>query len=236
VLESVYLAYADHRGKRRWGDKTPQYVRIMPLLHELFPRARFVHIVRDGRDVALSYLSVPWGPRDIWTAARKWRRDVSAGREAGAALGPDRYLEITYERLVADPRGTLEEVGAFAELPFDEAMLQHHRDADRRLEAPADETRFHAASTRAVTSGLRDWRSQMSADRVLAFEAVAGPLLSELGYERRHPQVPVGSRLRAGVRMRALDVSVAGRRATRSAKATLRTIALRRPAGVEVDG
>lgn len=236
VLEAVYLAYADHRGKRRWGDKTPQYVRIIPLLHELFPDARFVHIIRDGRDVALSYLSVPWGPRDIWTAARKWRRDVSAGRTAGSALGPERYLEITYERLVAEPKQTLEEVCAFAALPFDERMLQHHRDADRRLEAPADETEFHAASTRAVTSGLRDWRSQMSPAHVMSFEAVAGPLLSDLGYERRHVSLPVGSRIRAALRMRALDVSVAVRRAARSAKATLRTMAFGRPAGVEVDG
>lgn len=236
VLAAVYLAYAEQHGKRRWGDKTPSYVRIMPLLDQLFPGARFLHIIRDGRDVALSYLSVPWGPRDIWTVARKWHRDVSAGRQAGGVLGPGRYMEVSYERLVQDPGGTLEGVCAFAALPFDERMLRYHREADHRLEAPAGEARFHASVTKAPTTGLRDWRTQMSPGNVASFEAVAATLLAELGYERRHATIPASHRIRAGAHMRALDLSVAARRTVRLAKVTVRTTALGRPAGVEVDG
>lgn len=236
VLESVFLAYADEREKVRWGDKTPRYVRSLPLLAGLFPTARFVHIVRDGRDVWMSYRSVPWGPRDVWTASRKWTRDVSAGRAAGRQLGRDRYLEISYERLVREPSETLTELCAFAELPFDAGMLEFHRDAGRRLEAPAGETPFHASVTKALTPGLRDWRTEMPPDEILSFEAVAGPLLAELGYGLRYPLVPRRLRIRAAARTKMLDVSAAARHATWSSKSAVRTFVLRQPAGVDVDG
>jgi Sulfotransferase family len=236
VIESVYLAYADERGKVRWGDKTPRYVRSLPLLADLFPTARFVHIVRDGRDVWMSYRSVPWGPRDVWTASRKWLRDVGAGRAAASELGRERYIEISYERLVEDPRGTLTELCAFATLPFDERMLDFHRDAGRRLEAPPGETSFHASVTKALTPGLRDWRTEMPPDEILNFEAVAGPLLAELGYELRYPLVPRRLRIRAAARTKMIDVSAAARHATWSSKSAVRTFVLRQPAGVDVDG
>lgn len=59
IMTAAYTAYAKSRGKTRWGDKTPRYVQHIPLLAELFPDARFVHIIRDGRNVALSYADVP---------------------------------------------------------------------------------------------------------------------------------------------------------------------------------
>ncbi len=236
VLEAMYLAYADDRSKHRWGDKTPRYVRSIPLLAALFPSARFVHIIRDGRDVWMSYRSVPWGPKDIWTASRKWLRDVSAGREARALVGHDRYMEISYERLVTEPRETLTELCGFADLPFDDRMLDYHRDAGRRLEAPAGETHFHASVTKAITPGLRDWRTQMPPEEVMSFEAVAGSLLGELGYELRYRMIPRGLRIRAAARTRVLDISSAARHATWSSKAAVRTVVLGQPAGVDVDG
>ena len=61
AIAAVFEAYAAERGKRRWGDKTPLYMQHLPLLERLFPSARFVHLIRDGRDAALSYLAVPEG-------------------------------------------------------------------------------------------------------------------------------------------------------------------------------
>src|SRR4051794_27962840 len=65
AVRAVFAAYAAAQGKPRYADKTPHYVSHLPLLAERFPEARFVHVVRDGRDVALSLLEVPWGPDDV---------------------------------------------------------------------------------------------------------------------------------------------------------------------------
>jgi hypothetical protein len=216
AIGCMYMAYADEHGKRRWGDKTPQYVRSMPLLSDIFQGSRFVHVIRDGRDVALSYLSLRWGPPNVWRAAQIWRQDVSAGRRAGAALGSGRYHEVRYERLVAEPEATLREVCSFLGLAFDAAMLEYHRAGDERLASRPDRASHHGSSTMPVTQGLRDWRTQMPAGQVRAFESVAGPLLMELGYERRFPRISLARRASAAVRSRLVRPRLPGRRRIRS--------------------
>jgi hypothetical protein len=173
AVRAVFAAYAAAHGKPRYADKTPHYVSHLPLLGKRFPEARFVHVVRDGRDVALSLLEVPWGPDDVEGAARHWRRRVLEGRDAG--LGPDRYREVRYEALVADPERELRALAAWLELPYDAAMLDH-----RVPIVPYPE--HHRRLALAPTRGLRDWRREMSAADAAWFEAVAGDALAELGY------------------------------------------------------
>jgi hypothetical protein len=185
VVEAAFMANADEHGKTRWGDTTPIYVQHIPLLDTLWPDARFVHLIRDGRDVTLSYLSLHWGPSTAWASARTWRRDVTAGIRYGQPLGTSRYLEVRYEGLVRDPRATLEAVTAFAGLAFDERMLD-----------PAE---------RPVRPDARDWRTQMEPDAVRQFEAIAGDQLHDLGYERRYPHVPSRDRVEGVVRTAGLD-------------------------------
>jgi hypothetical protein len=121
---------------------------------------------------------------------------VRLGREAGAALGPQLYHEVRYEALVADPAGELERLCAFLELPFEEAMLRFHEGRRR------SESGLSAKSAwLPPTPGLRDWRTQMSAEEVERFEAVAGELLDELGYPRAVPEPSAESReFAAGLR------------------------------------
>lgn len=226
VIDAVFMSYADTRGKRRWGDKTPIYVRSIPMLSSQFPTARFVHVIRDGRDVALSYLSVPWGPNDIWRAARKWKQDVSAGRRHGAALPPSRYLEVRYEDVIADPRAALERICGVADLPFVQEMLEYHRDGSDRLASPEAHKAYHASASKPPTAGLRDWRTQMTPEALVAFESVAGGLLEELGYERAHPRLPAGRRAEAALRMAGLGARAA---ASEVRKSVERALGIRKP-------
>jgi hypothetical protein len=195
AIECIFVAYADAHGKTRWGDKTPGYSIEMPLISELFPEAAFVHLIRDGRNVALSLMEVPFQPGSFAEAAQLWRSRVSTGRKDGAALG-DHYLELRYESLVEDPESALKQICALASLEYTPAMLDYHR-KDPAASVPDRNWGHHRNLARPPTTGLRDWRERMSdADQQL-FEAVAGDELSELGYERRFPDVPGGVRARA---------------------------------------
>lgn len=189
-VSGFFDLYGHARGKDLVGDKTPGYVRRLFLLHELFPQARFVHLIRDGRDVCLSAINWPkvvnlarrfptWNEQPAVTAALWWEWHVRAGREGGSSLGPALYHELRYEALVADPAGACRELCAFLELPFDEAMLRFHEGRTRR-DAGLDAKKAWLPPT----PGLRDWRSEMSPEDVERFEAAAGGLLEELGYER----------------------------------------------------
>jgi len=224
VVEALYMSYAEFHGKVRWGDKTPVYVRLIPMLADLFPTARFIHMIRDGRDVALSYLSVPWGPTTVWEA------DVSAGRAAGASLGDDRYLEVRYEDLVADPSGELQKLCSSSALDFDTRMLAYHRDAIDRLQCGPDATEYHRSAATPPSQGLRDWRSQMKASDVASFEAVAGETLTQLGYERRLPAVTRAKQAEVFARSAALDIKIAG---SKVKKRAFRRFAHRRQATLE---
>jgi hypothetical protein len=185
AIAAVFEAYAGERGKTRWGDKTPLYMQYLPLLERLFPTARYVHLIRDGRDAAVSFLAVPegimtagWGhPRDAAGFACQWVTEIGAGRALGARVGPERYLELRYEALVADPAAELRHVCAFAVLGYDDAMLGYvgRTDSARKL--------HQQRLNEPPRVGVRDWRSEMPATEIAGFEAVAGDLLHELGYE-----------------------------------------------------
>jgi len=195
TVEAVFVAYAREQHKPRWGDKTPGYSLDLPLLAGLWPEARFVHIIRDGRDVALSFLELGSGARRLLEAAAAWSNRVRKARADGMALGDERYLEVRYEDMVADPERVVRAVCRHIRLDFRPQMLDYSTGVDRLI--PKSERHLHRNLARPPTKGLRDWRLQMSSTDVQLFEAVAGAELVEFGYERAAPAIAAGPRVRA---------------------------------------
>lgn len=189
----IFDLYGKANRKRLVGDKTSGYVRNIRVLHALWPEARFVHIIRDGRDVALSVMNWSkahratgffrtWAEDPVSTAALWWTCNVRFGREGSEGLGPRLYHEVRYESLLADPAGECAKLCAFLGVPYDDAMPRYH---ERRPAVAPDLDADHQWLP--LTSGLRDWRSQMPAEAVERFEAAAGDLLDDLHCERAAP-------------------------------------------------
>lgn len=132
LVDAIFRIETAASGAQRWGDKTPEYVLHVDALASLFPGARFVHIVRDGRDVCQSLLRVGWSDRGRtpYQVARYWHKAVHAGHCAAERLGPARFHQLSYEDLVLETRATLERLCAFAGLEFDPKMLQAHERAE----------------------------------------------------------------------------------------------------------
>jgi hypothetical protein len=182
AVRLLYQTYAASYSKSRWGDKSPGYVRHIRALAQLLPEAHFVHIIRDGRDVALSWLDVPFGPESVTDAAERWRKDVRVGRRAGRRHAAERYMEVRYENLVTRPQQALQRICEFADLAFDQGMLDYTAGAERVIEATL-EPESHKRLRQPPTPGLRDWRREMAEADVQAFREVAGNMLSKLGYD-----------------------------------------------------
>ena len=196
AIRLLYRAYAGVHEKPRYGDKSPGYVTRMKLLTQLFPEARFVHIVRDVRSVALSLTEMPqeWGTSTVPEGAARWRHRVSRGHAEGTALGPDRYIEVRYEDLVADTERELRRLLEFLLLPWDDAVLNY---ADRGLSrVPEGSKAIHGNVARAPTK-TRDWREQISPEDLEVVEAIAGDVLTEMGYERMVAEPSAAARERA---------------------------------------
>ena len=129
---AFYRLYADRFGKPRSGDKTPIYCLSLDAIRLVLTEARFIHIIRDGRDAALSLRQMWFSPgREIETQAAFWRKHVLAGRRAG--LGRPDYLEVRYEDLILNTRETLERICAHVCLSYDDAMLSYYTRSAARL-------------------------------------------------------------------------------------------------------
>ena len=213
AIRALYRLYARTKGKTRYGDKTQAYIHELPLLAELFPEARFVHAVRDGRDVALAHAE---GAK-IEQVAMSWKRRVEAGRKAGEKLGPHRYIESRYEDLIDDPEGSMRRLCPFLDLEFDPVMLKYYERADDIVSTTAVPER-HKDIFLPPTKGLQDWRRDLSDNQVMRFEALAGDLLDELGYERAFTTVPFGPRLAAWRGLASDGVKYTVRRARKMAR------------------
>lgn len=189
AIRSLYRLYSDARGKLRYGDKTPSYLEHLPELGELLPEARFVHLVRDGRDVALSMLDVDFGANNLSHAAWLWSRRIRGAQRAGTTLGESRYVVVRYEDLIEHPEAVLRRICGFLALPFDTAMLRYHQRSDR-VRAGLGDQPHHQHLELPITRGLRDWRSQMSSAEAARFGRLAGDVLEALGYDVDRPGPP----------------------------------------------
>jgi len=206
AVRTFYRLYAERQGKSRWGDKTPGYATKIRRIKRTLPEARFIHMIRDGRDVALSLRDRDAG-LSTEQIARRWRHRINRTRRAAQHV-PD-YLEIRYEDLVADPEATLRGICAHIELEYSPAMLDYHERAPERLaelgrELPAeDEKRGLSAESRLEAHALTAepprtdrsgrWRAEMSPADLTVFDEHAGELLRDLGYETPSAEVRLGS-------------------------------------------
>ena len=215
AVRAFFELYAEQHGKPRWGDKTPDYVKRVRRIGRALPEARFVHVIRDGRDVALSHNKriqrrgldrrppVPAGEM-----ARRWRKRIEKARYDASTVG-DRYMEIRYEDLVTDPEETLVRVCELIQIGYDPAMLDYHERAEERLQEmardlPAGQGRPHRPGEERLQAHallkeppkkdrVATWKEGMSGADVAEFEEIAGPLLSELGYETTTSGTPLQS-------------------------------------------
>lgn len=196
-VRCFYRFYVDQSQKKRWGDKTPVYGLHMRTIERLLPEAHFIHIIRDGRDVALSMKGLWWAPgKDMGILGTHWRETIHEIRKQGRRCR--RYLEIRYEDLVQDTTKCLMKICGFINLPYAESMERYYEFTHKYLEEV--KTRRDKAGNLLVTkegriysrrflnrrpdiSRIGRWRSGMSADEKAQFDAVAGALLRKLGYK-----------------------------------------------------
>jgi len=196
-FRAFYRLYAARQGKPRWGDKTPLYCQELNTIRQVLPEARFIHLIRDGRDSALSLRRMWFSPGwQIETQAAYWRKNILLARRAG--LGRPDYMEVRYEDLILSAGVTLERICVFAGLNYEDSMLTYYTRAPERLgehkgRLRKDGTPFLTREQRlhqqVRTTEPPDpacvfaWKQQMSTDERVRFQRVAGDLLKDLGYE-----------------------------------------------------
>lgn len=188
-LNRLYGLYALQNGASRWGDKTPIYTSYVSLIHHIFPRAQFIHILRDPRDAAASLLE-RYEHRefhvDIYFAAANWVRRITKARADAVSLPVGQYLEIRYEELVSTPEPVIRKICNFLNQGFQPAMIRQELLA-RTIIKPGDYF-FNNVRSPLHNQSVGRWVNHLADQDVRLIQAVTGLLMVELGY----PLVDVG--------------------------------------------
>jgi hypothetical protein len=190
-VESLFDYLRERAGKPRWGDKSPQNVLHLDRMFHHFPEARFIHMIRDGRDTACSLRTFPRykmldskrieldtnNPLD--QCIRRWVHDVEAGMRY---RGDHRYFEVKYEDLIESDKETLIRVFGFLGEPWDESVTKYYQ-----IESPGrsmDKMPQNPGATQPIyRTAYGRWRNEFTEEDKSVFKAIAGKLLVKLGYE-----------------------------------------------------
>lgn len=193
-VEALFDYLRRRAGKPRWGDKSPQNVLHLDRIFRHFPDARFIHMIRDGRDAACSLRTFPQyrmvdgrrveldtrNPLD--QCVRRWVHDVEAGMRW---RGDPRYIEVKYEGLIESDEETLIRVFESLGEPWDERVTKYYQ-----IESPSrsgEKMPQNPGATQPIYRTAHGrWRNEFTEEDKQMFKAVAGDLLVALGYEENN--------------------------------------------------
>jgi hypothetical protein len=179
VISVFYECYARRHSKVIWGDKTPSFFRMIPVLAELFPQARFIHIVRDGRAVFLSWKKREGYKRSVSVSALEWAYKVRKIEKSLDQIKPGKRIKIRYEDLVSNPDQTLKKVCAFVGVEYEKNMLNFWKNSGKFIDDQHSKLIFKPVSLKST----RRWEKELSESDILKFEMLTSKLLLNFGYK-----------------------------------------------------
>ena len=169
IFDRIIRIFASKEGKTRWSEKTPFHVLHILMIAQAFPDSRFIHMVRDGRDCAISDHR-RWGRHPNGTIYR-WKNVIAEGRRQGELIG-DRYVEMRYEDVTRNPEHHMRLACAAAGIRFDERVL--------RTERPRQHVTGNDSKT-IVRDSQRN-KAYFGRRRLVSLEQIAGKCLTDIGY------------------------------------------------------
>ena len=182
LVDCVYDTLLDREGKTILGDKTPPYIDILPELAKLYPGARFIYLLRDGRDATYSFFTKKWKGRWLYQHTYEWRNAVR--KYEGYCRLPElssRVLEVRYEDLILDTDDTLHQIHKFLGLPYSEAALNWQEHVKDKV--PGREQKIHGKLSRAPrASDVDRWRRDLTPRQLFIVEAFLHRELRFSGY------------------------------------------------------
>lgn len=185
IVEWIVQEYGKQMGKpapRIWVDHTPQNLRHTQQLVDLFPEAKMIHIVRDGRAVASSIMRVDRGPNKIEDAAHFWVDRLARCLAAELFWGPERVMRVKYEDLVQEPEATLKKLSGHLDIGYEPEMVQGTGFKAPKYTMPQHSLVGSAPNRLRVNA----WEKELTPRQVEIFESIAADLLLCLGYPLKY--------------------------------------------------
>jgi len=182
IYFAIYDQYLEYTGKKRWCCKSTFMIDHVADILRFHPDARFIFMVRDGRDVAVSAKSSIFNHYHVFYSARRWQREQRLGLEWLKKLPHDQIMLLKYEELTAAPVTAVKKLCAFLDLPYSDNMLEYHRFNEAKKSGALSISWKNTAKP-VIPGNQGKFHRLLTEREVLQFEATALHELQELGYE-----------------------------------------------------
>lgn len=187
VKEYVKQFHADKLNADVWVDHTPDNFKYYSQLKSLFPDARFIHIVRDGRAVCASIRGLDWGPNNAYMASRHWAERLQQALIVEGAEA-DNCVRVRYEDLLTRPHEILAQLCEFIDIPFDETMTK----GGGLVVPDFTRTQHDLVGQAPKAEKAYQWRSKLSKQDLRDFESYpfSHLFLNKMGYKTEFESPP----------------------------------------------
>jgi hypothetical protein len=185
VYFQVYDQYLAYARKQRWACKSTFMIEHVAEILRYQPDARFIFMVRDGRDVAVSAKMSIFNHFHVYYSARRWQREQRLGLSWLAKLPPEQIMLLKYEELIADPEATVRRLCGFLGETFEEQMLEYHRSREAQKSGGLSVS-WENTSRPVISDNTNKFRRELSINEILQFEVIAHREMLELGYHPDH--------------------------------------------------
>jgi hypothetical protein len=198
VKAAFYDQYRRAKGKARWGCKSTFVIHYVENVRRHHPEAQFIHLVRDGRDVAVSAKKSVFNHFHPHYVGKLWAEQQRLAVRWAATLPRERWLTVKYEDLVEDPARTLRGVCGFLKEDYSDALLRYHESGEAK-ELAGQSRSWKNVDRPVLKTGRAKYKTELTAAEVRAFERQAAPELRHFGYPLEGNPAPAPSRAaRAG--------------------------------------
>ena len=178
------------QGKTRWAEQTPGHIFHMDILYRAFQNARFIHIIRDGRDVALSRRKLRWtgtksddSLKQLLSAGKCWEIAINKGRALAKKFG-DAYIEIRYEDIINDLEEILIKIGDFVCIDLSKKKIR-----DSSIGSLGKANSAFVDDMKGISNkAMKRWEKELNNDEIIALDLTIGKTLRKLGYNAPHYQ------------------------------------------------
>lgn len=184
-LPGIFAAISEGKAVQDGADvmccKSMESVSYIDRIEASGLRPVYIHLYRDGRDVALSFMKAVVGPKHIYMLARKWQQDQAEALAAKSIIPPERFVSLCYEDLLEDPVGILKSLCHKLQVTYDAAMLNYFESGESRRTAHAGKM-WENLEKPVLRSNSQKFLKGLTREQLIIFESVAGDMLNALGY------------------------------------------------------
>jgi hypothetical protein len=187
VFRVIYEMRAESENARIWICKSLVNIRFADQLEENGVIPLYIHLYRDGRDVALSFKKAIVGEKHMYHIAKQWKEEQEASLILAEKLGSNRVIKVCYENLIHDPESELRKICSFIGAEYNSIALDYYHSAESHKTAISG-VMWENVEKPVISNNYNKFRKELSEEDILLFEQVAGDMLKKLGYAIMFPE------------------------------------------------